>query len=241
MEFPTGVLGVALGTILLPSLAKSYADKADAEYSQLLDWGLRLTFILALPAAVALAVLSVPLVTGLFHYGAFSAVDVEMTRQALVAYSLGLLGLILVKVLAPAFYSRQNIKTPVKIALFTLASTQLMNLAFIGPFKHAGLALAIGLGACMNAGLLYFYLRKAGVFKPQAGWYAFMAKLGFAVGSMALVLHFAAGPDATWMAYKLVPKLVHLLVLLLLGSATYFFVLWALGIRIKDFMKRTVI
>jgi len=89
--------------------------------------------------------------------------------------------------------------------------------------------------------LLYFYLRKAGVFKPQAGWYAFMAKLGFAVGSMALVLHFAAGPDATWMAYKLVPKLVHLLVLLLLGSATYFFVLWALGIRIKDFMKRTVI
>lgn len=241
MEFPTGVLGVALGTILLPSLAKSYADKADDEYSQLLDWGLRLTFILALPAAVALAVLSVPLVTGLFHYGAFSALDVEMTRQALMAYSLGLLGLILVKVLAPAFYSRQNIKTPVKIALFTLASTQLMNLAFIGPFKHAGLALAIGLGACMNAGLLYFYLRKAGVFKPQAGWYAFMAKLGFAVGSMALVLHFAAGPDATWMAYKLVPKLVHLLVLLLLGSATYFFVLWALGIRIKDFMKRTVI
>jgi len=241
MEFPTGVLGVALGTILLPSLAKSYADKADDEYSQLLDWGLRLTFILALPAAVALAVLSVPLVTGLFHYGAFSALDVEMTRQALMAYSLGLLGLILVKVLAPAFYSRQNIKTPVKIALFTLASTQLMNLVFIGPFKHAGLALAIGLGACMNAGLLYFYLRKAGVFKPQAGWYAFMAKLVLAVGVMALVLNFAAGSDVIWMSYKLLPKLLHLLVLLVLGSTTYFFVLWALGIRVKDFMKRSVI
>jgi putative peptidoglycan lipid II flippase len=146
-----------------------------------------------------------------------------------------------VKVLAPAFYSRQNIKTPVKIALFTLASTQLMNLAFIGPFKHAGLALAIGLGACMNAGLLYFYLRKAGVFKPQAGWYAFMAKLALAVGAMALVLHFAAGSDATWMTYKLVPKLLHLLLLLVLGSVTYFSVLWALGIRVKDFMKRTVI
>ena len=116
-----------------------------------------------------------------------------------------------------------------------------MNLAFIGPFKHAGLALAIGLGACMNAGLLYFYLRKAGIFKPQPGWYAFMAKLALAVVTMALVLHFAAGSDATWMAYKLVPKLVHLLVLLLLGSTTYFFVLWALGIRIKDFIKRTVI
>jgi putative peptidoglycan lipid II flippase len=157
-----------------------------------------------------------------------------------VAYSLGLLGLILVKVLAPAFYSRQNIKTPVKIALFTLVATQLMNLAFIGPFKHAGLALAIGLGACMNAGLLYFYLRKAGVFKPQAGWYAFLAKLALAVGAMALVLDFAAGPDATWMAYKLAPKLVHLLVLLVLGSVTYFLVLWVLGIRVKDFMKRTV-
>lgn len=241
MEFPTGVLGVALGTILLPSLAKSYADKADGEYSQLLDWGLRLTFILALPAAVALAVLSVPLVTGLFHYGAFSALDVEMTRQALMAYSLGLLGLILVKVLAPAFYSRQNIKTPVKIALFTLASTQLMNLAFIGPFKHAGLALAIGLGACMNAGLLYFYLRKANVFKPQAGWYAFMFKLAIAVSAMAMVLHIAAGADSIWMAYRVVPKLLHLLMLLVLGSTTYFFVLWALGIRIKDFMKRTVL
>jgi putative peptidoglycan lipid II flippase len=204
MEFPTGVLGVALGTILLPSLAKSYADKADGEYSQLLDWGLRLTFILALPAAVALAVLSVPLVTGLFHYGAFSALDVEMTRQALMAYSLGLLGLILVKVLAPAFYSRQNIKTPVKIALFTLASTQLMNLAFIGPFKHAGLALAIGLGACMNAGLLYFYLRKANVFKPEPGWYAFMFKLTVAVGAMAVVLHLVAGPDTLWMTYRVV-------------------------------------
>jgi putative peptidoglycan lipid II flippase len=241
MEFPTGVLGVALGTILLPSLAKSYADKADDEYSQLLDWGLRLTFILALPAAVALAVLSVPLVTGLFHYGAFSALDVEMTRQALMAYSLGLLGLILVKVLAPAFYSRQNIKTPVKIALFTLASTQLMNLVFIGPLKHAGLALAIGLGACMNAGLLFFYLRKANVFKPQAGWYSFMTKLAIAVSLMAIVLHLTAGPDMTWMTYKLMPKLLHLVILLVLGSATYFLVLWVLGIRIKDFMKRTII
>jgi putative peptidoglycan lipid II flippase len=239
MEFPTGVLGVALGTILLPSLAKSYADKADGEYSQLLDWGLRLTFILALPAAVALAVLSVPLVTGLFHYGAFSALDVEMTRQALIAYSLGLLGLIMVKVLAPAFYSRQNIKTPVKIALFTLASTQLMNLLFIGPFKHAGLALAIGLGACMNAGLLYYYLRKANIYQPQPGWLVFMTKLAIAVGAMAFVLHLAAGSDDVWMAYHLIPKLIHLSELLVIGVMTYFAVLWLLGIRVKDFIQRT--
>ena len=97
MEFPTGILGVALGTILLPSLSKSVADKDTTEYSKLLDWGLRLTFILAAPAAVALAVLSAPLVICLFHYGAFNSHDVLMTQQALMAYSLGLLGLILVK------------------------------------------------------------------------------------------------------------------------------------------------
>jgi len=241
MEFPTGVMGVALGTILLPSLSKSYADKADGEYSKLMDWGLRLTFILALPAAVALAVLSVPLVASLFHYGAFSEHDVWMTRQALMAYSLGLIGLIMVKVLAPGFYSRQNIKTPVKIAIFTLLATQLMNLAFIGPLKHAGLALAIGLGACINAGLLYYHLRRAGVYQPQAGWFKFLFKLGLAVAAMALALGFAMGSSDVWLHYRLASKLTHLSTLILLGAVTYFGVLWLLGIRIKDFMHRAVI
>jgi putative peptidoglycan lipid II flippase len=241
MEFPTGVLGVALGTILLPSLSKSVADKADGEYSQLLDWGLRLTFILALPAAVALAVIAVPLVASLFHYGAFSEQDVWMTRQALMAYSLGLLGLILVKVLAPAFYSRQDIKTPVKIAIFTLLATQAMNLLFIGPFKHAGLALAIGLGACLNAGLLYFYLRRANIYKPQAGWWGFMFKLLVAVSVMGSVLYFAMGDNQHWMHLKLLAKLTSVTLLVGLGAVSYFASLWLMGIRPKDFMRRVAI
>ena len=243
MEFPTGVLGVALGTILLPSLSKSVADQDNSEYSQLLDWGLRLTFVLALPAAVALAVLSTPLVAGLFKYGAFTPHDVNMTRQALMAYSLGLLGLILVKVLAPAFYSRQNIKTPVKIALFVLATTQLMNLLFLKGLhlNHAGLALSIGLGACFNAGLLYFHLRKADIYKPQAGWLLFMGKLGVAVIVMGVALYFAAGGDALWLSYKLLPKMMHLVGLLVLGSSIYFVALWLMGIRVNDFMRRTII
>ncbi len=243
MEFPTGVMGVALGTILLPSLSKSFADKSDTEYSKLLDWGLRLTFMLALPAAVALAVLSIPLVTSLFHYGAFTDHDVFMTRQALVAYSVGLIGLIMVKVLAPGFYSRQNVKTPVKIAIFTLFATQVMNIVFVFglDLKHAGLALAIGLGACINAGLLYFYLRKSGAYQPQPGWFKFMVKLLFAVTAMALSVYFAAGAESTWLDYNLVSKLTHLAALIGLGAAVYFVALWLMGIRIKDFMHRAVV
>ena len=168
MEFPTGVLGVALGTILLPSLSRSFAERTGEEYSRLLDWGLRLTLLLALPAALGLAILAMPLIATLFHHGAFDGHDVAMTSQALIAYSVGLVGLILVKVLAPGFYARQNIKTPVKIGVFTLVATQLMNLAFIYPLRHAGLALAIGLGACLNAWLLYRKLRQHGVYPAAA-------------------------------------------------------------------------
>lgn len=238
MEFPTGLLGVALGTILLPSLSKSVADKAEQEYSSLLDWGLRLTLMLALPAAVALAVLSVPLVTSLFHYGAFAEHDVWMTREALMAYSLGLLGLILVKVLAPAFYARQNVKTPVKIALFTLLATQLMNLLFVGWLHHAGLALAIGLGACINASLLYYYLRRAGTYQPLPGWAGFLLRVLLALVLMGLALWFAAGSSASWLQADLWHKLLKLSGLVALGVLVYFGSLWVLGLRIHDFIKR---
>lgn len=132
MEFPSGMLGAALGTILLPSLAKYHSSGEFDEYSRLLDWGLRLTLLLAAPAALALAIIAVPLIATLFHHGAFTANDVWQTRNALVAYSVGLLGLILVKVLAPGFYARQNIRTPVRIAIVSLCATQLLNLMLVG-------------------------------------------------------------------------------------------------------------
>lgn len=240
MEFPTGVLGVALGTILLPSLSKAYAGKDDAEYSQLLDWGLRLTCILAAPAAVALAVLSAPLVTALFHYGKFTPVDVVMTQQALIAYSIGLLGLILVKILAPGFYARQNIKTPVKIGVFTLVMTQLMNVLFVFVLhlQHAGLALAIGLGACVNAFLLYFHLRRANYFQPQAGWLLFLAKLLLALLFMGIVLHYAMGNAEAWLVYSLSKRLIYISGLVVLGGVSYFAMLLLLGFRPRDYIRR---
>jgi len=238
MEFPTGMLGVALGTILLPSLSRHHADAAHDEYSKLLDWGLRLTLLLALPATVALAVLAVPLVTTLFHYGKFSAHDVWMTRDALVAYSVGLLGLIMVKVLAPGFYARQNIKTPVKIAIIALLATQAMNLLFIGQLKHAGLALSIGLGACVNAGLLYYKLRQHGIYRPQPGWTRFALKVMAAIVVMAACLWFAAGASDLWLAADARVKVARLVGVMAVGVAAYFTTLWLLGFRLRDFVHR---
>src|SRR5699024_4122276 len=133
MALSSGVLGVALGTILLPSLSQAISEATQQEYNQLLDWGLRLSFLLALPCAVGLGMLSYPLIATLFQYGEFGALDTLMTQRALIAYAIGLIGLIMVKVLAPGFYARKDIKTPVKIAVLTLILTQGMNLLFYKP------------------------------------------------------------------------------------------------------------
>jgi putative peptidoglycan lipid II flippase len=238
MEFPAGMLGVALGTILLPSLAKHYADDNPGDYSKLLDWGLRLTLMLALPAAAALAVLAVPLITTLFHYGAFTATDVAMTQRALVAYSVGLVGLILVKVLAPGFYARQNIRTPVKVALFTLVATQVMNLAFIIPLGHAGLALSIGLAACLNAGLLLHLLKKQQIYQPQPGWTGYFLRVLLAAALMAAMLIYSMGDAQWWLAAGFLDRMIRLALLVGGGIVLYFAALGLMGFRPRQFARR---
>lgn len=237
MEFPAGMLGAALGTILLPSLAKCHAAEQHEEYSRLLDWGLRLTFLLAAPAALALGILAVPLITTLFHHGAFTANDVFRTRDALIAYSVGLLGLILVKVLAPGFYARQNIRTPVRIALLTLFVTQVLNLLLIGWLQHAGLALAIGLAASLNATLLYRGLRQRGIYTPQPGWPLFYGRLAFALLSMGTALWFVIGPMVDWLNWHLGERLLRLSVAVGFGASVYFATLWIAGFRLRDFKR----
>lgn len=240
MELPTGLLGVALGTILLPSLSKAHAVGDSAEYSSLLDWGLRLTFLLATPAAVALMILSEPLTTTLFHYGKFDATSVTMTARALVAYGVGLMGLILVKILAPGFYAKQDIRTPVKIGIGVLIATQLMNLAFVPWIAHAGLALSIGLGATANAAFLYAMLRKRGIYRPQPGWTLFMVKLAGALLLMAGVGSWVAG-HADWIAMQATPWLrVGTLAGVMAACASiYFGALWATGFRLNDFKRES--
>ncbi|BAO00665.1 MviN protein [Candidatus Pantoea carbekii] len=239
MEFPCGVLGVTLSTILLPSLAKSFANGNNNEYSRLIDWGLRLCFLLVLPSAVALAILSGPLIITLFQYGKFTSFDVIMTQSALIAYSVGLIGIIVVKVLAPGFYSRQDIKTPAKTAIITFIATQIMNLALIMPLKHIGLSLSIGLAACFNAMLLYWELRRKNIFRPQAGWFRFLKQLVIAVIVMALVLLGILQFIPSWQEGQMTWRLLRLAIVCIVGISVYFSTLAILGFRTKDFIYRT--
>lgn len=163
-----------------------------------------------------------------------------MTQRALVAYSVGLMGLIVVKVLAPGFYSRQDIKTPVKIAIVTLILTQVMNLIFIGPLKHAGLSLSIGLGACLNAGLLYWQLRKQNIFTPQPGWMSFLIRLVIAVLVMAAALVGMMYVMPEWSNGTMLFRLLRLMAVVVVGMAAYFATLAVLGFKVKEFARRTV-
>jgi len=238
MEFPTALLGVALGTVLLPSLSAAHARDDHGGYSALLDWGLRLVLLLGLPAAVGMALLSDGLVATLFHYGRFDAADVGQTRLAVIAYSAGLIGLLSVKILAPGFYAKQDIRTPVKIAIGVLLLTQLMNLAFVPLFSHAGLALAIGLGACLNALALLLGLRRRGVYRPGAGWAVFALRLLPALAALAALLIYA-DQRIDWIglqahAWRRVACLAGVLAA---SGLVYFSMLFAFGFRPRDFRR----
>ena len=238
MEFPSGVLGAAIATILLPSLSKHHSDGHLVEYSKLLDWGLRLTFMLTLPAALALGMIAVPLLATFFQHGAFTAHDVLMTRNALVGYSVGLIGILSVKVLAPGFYARQDIRTPVKTGIITLLATQAMNLLFIGWLQHAGLAQANGLGSCLNSAILFYLLRKRDIYQPEPGWGKFLAKLGAAMLVLGLTLWFGMGSEQSWLTSGGWMRIGRLTGLVVMGMTVYFAVLWLLGFRLKDFSRR---
>jgi putative peptidoglycan lipid II flippase len=238
MEFPSALLGVALGTVLLPSLVRHHATDDKRAYSRLLDWGLRITLILSLPAALALAMLATPLISTLFWHGdAFTQHDVFMTRNALMAWAVGLVGIILVKILAPGFYAKQNMRTPVKVAIVTLVVTQLLNAVFVPLFAHAGLPLAISVGALFNAGWLWFLMRRSGHYAPEPGWGVFLLKLTVALYLMGGALWYTMGRESTWFELAAGPRAAKLAMVIAAGTLAYFASLTVMGFRLRDFSR----
>ncbi|NDY81702.1 murein biosynthesis integral membrane protein MurJ [Orrella sp. NBD-18] len=240
MEFPTALLGVALGTVLLPSLSRANASESTTAYSALLDWGLRLVLLLGMPAALCMVLMADGMVATLFNYGAFVAKDVEQTRLAVMAYSAGLVGLLMVKILAPGFYGRQDIRTPVKIAIVVLILTQLLNLVLVPWLAHAGLALAIGLGGGINATLLLLGLLRKNIYRPAPGWGKFLLRQLFGLALMSIPL-LAANHYLDWIALQSTPfHRVMMLGLVLSGSMLlYISTLFALGVRVSDFKRNS--
>ena len=239
MEFPTAMLGVALGVVLTPQLVAAHAAKDHARYSAMLDWGLRLVLLMSVPCTVALLVFAQPLVATLYQRGAFAAHDVQQTTFALMGYGAGLLGIVAIKVLAPGFYASQDIRTPVRIAIMVLVVTQLLNLAFVPLFAHAGLTLAIGVGALINALALLIGLLKRGSYQPLPGWGVFILQVLAATALLAVYLMWAAS-SLSWTGPGVQDlRRVLVLALVLLGAAlVYFLALWAAGLKVRLLLRR---
>jgi putative peptidoglycan lipid II flippase len=241
MEFPLGVFSIALATVILPGLSAHHAAKSQQQFTQTLDWALRMTVLLASPAAVGLLFFAGPMTATVFGYGRFEPDDVRMASYALMAYSWGLLVFSLVKVLAPGYYARQDTKRPVRIALIALGCTMSVNVLVVLPAAHFGfpmphvlLATSTCLGAAINSVLLWRGLTRIGVFTPSSLWPKFLLRVIAGNVAMAALLYQLAGSLDTWMAMHFAERLLRCASGIAAGAAVYFAVLFALGLRYRD-------
>jgi putative peptidoglycan lipid II flippase len=231
MEFPLGVLGVALGTVILPRLSQKQAEASPEGFRRTMDWGMRATMVFGLPAALGLALLAGPMISTLFLSDVFTADDVAMARLSLMAYAAGLPAFILIKVLAPGYYARQDTRTPVRIAVTAMLANMVLNLALIYPLQHAGLALATSLSAYLNAALLYRGLRRQGVYQPGEGWSRMWLALLVGLFDMAVLLWFVVPPLDYWLTADVWGRAAALLAWIGAGAAVYFVSALLLGLR----------
>ena len=237
VEFPLGVFGIALSTVIMPGLSAHYANDAREEYVKTLDWALRWVFLMAPAAAVGLAILAGPILATIFRYHQFTSYDVDMAGISLMAYAVGLPAFILIKVLATGFFSRQDTATPVKIGAIAMISNIVFNLLLVGPLLHAGLALATSMSAYLNAGLLYYHLNKHRYYQVQAGWGVYFLKLGVALAVMAAVL-LQFVPDLNhWYQWSVLARVFHLVLWVVAGAAVYLVTLLITGIRPREMIS----
>tara|TARA_B100000029_G_scaffold515038_1_gene620225 strand:+ start:4922 stop:6523 length:1602 start_codon:yes stop_codon:yes gene_type:complete len=244
MEFPLGVLGVALATVILPTLSEQYVQSSNKNFSATLDWALRLVFIFALPASLGLIILGEPMLITIFYGGEFTELDVSMALVSLLAYALGVLGFILVKVLTSAYFSRQDTKTPVKIGVYSLLLNMVLNVIFVlwllnenyyAP--HMGLAMATTCSAFFNAILLYRGLVINGIYRPLSGWLKLMGQVIIACVIMALSISIMRSFIGDWMQLTLIERFIYLLFCVFVGMGIYAGVCFILGLRIRNFQK----
>ena len=234
MEFPTALLGVALASVLLPGLSSAFAKNDLVRYNALLDNGLRLVILFAVPAAVGMGLMADALVAFLYQGKNFQAYDVAQTSIAVVGYSFGLIGLIAIKILAPAFYARKDIRTPVKVAAVSLVCVQVSNLVFVPFFAHAGLALSIGVGSCINALLLFCILRRRQIYRPLKGWLKWLTAVIVASAVMgALLIFMQQGVDWAQMQAQWIQRAILVLLYIAVAIVVYFAILFLLGFRLK--------
>lgn len=233
--FPLGIFGVALATVILPHLSRKHADDSSREFSVAMDWALRCVLIIAIPAAIGLYLLAVPLFSTLFQYGKFHAQDVEMASRSLKAYAFGLPAFMLIKVLASGFYAKQNIKTPVRIAIVALIVNMALNFVLIWHLKHAGLALATSLASLVNAALLCVYLIWHGDYQVQKGWGVYVLRLCIAGAAIYGLIVWFSPQASVWVNWPWQERVMHLLALLLGSVVIYFVSLRAMGLRLQHF------
>lgn len=231
VELPLGVFGIAIATVILPSLSRQHVSESSQQFRATLDWALRLVCLLAFPAALALFVLAEPLIMTLFQYGAMTPRDVDMAAMSLRAYSVGLVAFMLIKVLAPGYFSRQDTKTPVKIAVWAMVANMVLNLILIWPLQHAGLALATSLAAFLNAGLLFIGLYRLGIYRPQSGWGLLALRMVLANGAMVLVIVLLSSEVQGWLEWSVWQRAWQLGVLCVAGASAYFVILFVAGLR----------
>jgi len=233
-ELPLGVFGIAISTVILPSLSRKHASQSTDSFAHTLDWAVRMILLIGLPSAVALVMLAEPLIITLFKYGAMTERDVAMSAMSLRAYGVGLLAFMLIKVLAPGYFSRQDMKTPVKIAIQAMVANMVFNLLLIFPFQHVGLAAATSMSAFLNAGLLLRGLLKEGVFVWQPGWGLYLVRLIVALLTLASVIYWLSPSVTQWLAADIWSRAVLMGRVVGVGVVAYFAVLVGLGMRLRD-------
>lgn len=236
MEFPLGVFGVAISTVILPHLSRHHATESQADFSLTLDWALRAVLIIGLPAAVVLAVMSGPMLSTLFQHGHFGSYDVTMAQKSLTMFAIGITPFMLVKILAAGFYAKQDLRTPVKVGVVAMVTNSILNCILIWPLAHAGIALSTSLAAVVNAGCLYHYLRKQQIYQPRAGWSVFAMRILLANTCIAVWLWFGAGSLNEWLVQHSWWRITHLTILLGGAVVLYFAALWLSGLRLHHLL-----